>query len=748
MKKSLVVVFGIVLTAVSVLLFWATFQHVQLPRWASPIGIVTTPLRNLSNDYHDFLVRYAAKPAKSDSIAVVDIDEASLAEYGQWPWPRYVLANLTRELFSLGAEVILFDILFAEPDRTSPVHVVEQLNRQYETHASIEHLPENFSNFDVLFAKELAKGKSVLGCYLSESTEGSVAKQRDVMLPKAPPYLSQGSGPFEWSHFAEPARTAIYPLPELFASATGIGSIKAQPDLDNILRRNSLVWQNTSGQLIPSLGLEAVRLFRGAEQGIVHFDATGFINVRIARDVIPTDRFGQILINYRTVDEAGHSFPHLSVRDLLIGKVAQEQVQGKILFVGTSAAAMKDIKAIPLTPDFSGVETHATIVDNVLAGDVIQEPAWMFGCEIMLIGLVGLFLTFLIHKGRPWLSGLITVLVVATAMITSMYLFESKYLLFNPAVLCVAVLAIYTVLTTIRYWQEEADRRRLRNLFGPMVSAKVLRFMEEHPERVKLEGQDVDVTVFFSDIAGFTTMSEKLPAEEVRKLLDRYLGCMNEIIQEHDGFVDKFLGDSVMAVWGAPYPMVQHASHACLAAIDQRDAMESLRPTLKEEFGHEIRIRMGLNSGLVKAGNMGCEDRMQYTVIADAVNQAARFEPLNKIYGTDIMIGASTYELAKDSVEARMLDRLVVKGKSEPVVVYELLGRKGSLSDQEQRFVECYERGLQDHWRQAWEEALEALDQAAAIRSGDPSVLLLTKRIRMFRESPPPVDWQGAHILQ
>ena len=747
MKKSLVIVVGVFLTVTSVFLYLGTTAFEVYPSLVPFITRASAPLRNLSNDYHDFLLRSSPDPVKSDQIGIVDIDEASLSEYGQWPWPRFLLANLTEKLFALGADVILFDIVFAEPDRTSPQRLVRLFNEHYEANAAVVGLSDELSDFDTLFADQLSKGKTVLGCFVSEKTDGATPSQQQLGLAKGPPYhLYREGGGYDFSHFTEVAQMEIYPLPKLVNEASSVGSIKAHEDTDNIVRRKVLVWENAKGQLIPSLALEAVRQYLNVKQVWVHYDEIGVTKVRLGDKVIPTDRRGRIFINYRQVDDLDRSFPYLSVHDILSGNVAEEEVRGKILFIGTSAAVMKDIKATPLTPNFAGVETHATLVDNILAQDILQEPEGMLACQVILICLVGLFLTFLISRGRPWLSGLITVLVITVAIAMSVQLLDRRNWLFNPTVLCASVVLIYTVLITIRYWQEEAQRRRLRTMFGPMVSDKVMRYMEEHPERVSLEGQDVDVTIFFSDIAGFTAISEDLPADQVRRLLDRYLGSMNEIIQQHDGFVDKFLGDAVMAVWGAPYPVQEHAAYACLAALDQRDAMHELREVLREEFDHDVYIRMGVNSGYVKAGAMGCEARNQYTVIGDAVNQAARFEPLNKQYGTDIIIGSSTYELAKRSVSTRMLDRIIVKGKSEPVLIYDLMGKIGTLSEQDRLFAHHYENGLASHWNQAWDDALDALIQAAEIRPNDASVKILTDRILMFKKTPPPANWHGAHV--
>jgi adenylate cyclase len=392
------------------------------------------------------------------------------------------------------------------------------------------------------------------------------------------------------------------------------------------------------------------------------------------------------------------------------------------------------------------VEVHATIIDNVLAGDMLWNPAWMPSVHWSVIIIVGIFLTILISRGRSWISFLVSVLVILLSISASLVMIRRYHLIFHPTWIILSVIIIYTLLTMIKFWQEELQKKQVRDMFGTMVSADVLHYLENNPGSFSLSGTKAEATMFFSDIRGFTTISESLPAGKLSVFLNRYLSPMTDIIMERRGYVDKYEGDLIMAVWGVPYPMKDHAVQACLAAIEQQEKLAAIRPILRAEFGHDIHVRMGINSGTVTAGNMGSDKKFQYTVIGDAVNQAARFEPVNKDYGTLIVVGETTYEEAKDFVEARLLDRIVVQGKTQPIRLYELLARKGSLPPAKMKVVRFYETALQAHWERKWDEAIACLDAGLELDSQDTPSIRLRERVSAYKQTPPPDAWAGEYV--
>ncbi len=517
------------------------------------------------------------------------------------------------------------------------------------------------------------------------------------------------------------------------------------------MRSNPLIWALGPQRIYPSLALEAIRLDRGLNQCMIEYDEGGVVQLRLRDLVIPCTKAGRMVINYRSVraepgSDLASSFPHYSAGGLLDGSIDPTVLTNKIVFVGTSAIGLRDIRATPMAHLFSGVEIHATMVDNIIAGDALSIPNWMDGAQFLAILLVALGMTLLVSRGCSWLSFLLTLLTLGLSMGTAIFLLQERQLVFVPTWTMLSTLLLYPVLTMIRFWQEEQQKKHVREMFGTMVSRDVLRYLEANPESFSLRGERAEATMFFSDVAGFTTISEQMQPDQLTYLLNRYLTPMTDIILAHGGYVDKYEGDAIMAEWGIPFRTDDHAVNACLAAIEQQACLARLRPTLKKEFGHELYVRMGINTGTVTAGNMGSDMRFSYTVMGDAVNFASRLEPINKEYGTQILIGEATAQVARDFIEVRYLDKIVVKGKTKPVKVYELLGKRGSLSEDRQKVVSLYTEALHLHWERRWEEALDRLAIGIGIDPDDGPSHTLHTRITAYRHTPPPDDWQGEYV--
>ena len=714
---------------------------------ASLCFIPSKLLERVSNTAYDVMLRATAVQAQSDALVIVDLDEESLQLLGQWPWPRFRVARLAQTLLDAGASVVVFDVLFAEPDRTSPLQIARIVDEAFGASLAFDGLAEGQGDFDLYFADTLRGRPVVLGCSMRDLRNDG-EKPQVPRMPAAVIQRALDGASAEVLHQRLVSAAAIEsPLPVLASAAAGIGSIDANVDSDNVLRRSSLLWSGPGERLIPSLAIEALRVASGTDSMRLEFDAAGVRSLSVANWTAPVDLFGRMAVNYRRpLSGSDWAFPVLSAHHVLEGVFNPDLVAGRMVLIGTSATGLLDIKATPLRDGVPGVETHATLIDNILAGDALRRPAAMSVLEPGLILMVGLLLTITAMRGRAWVSMLAAALLLVTLPALAWWLMAHLRVVLLPAFPVLSVGLIYPVLASIRYWQEESQRRRVRQMFGAMVSKDVMTFLEEHPETLSLEGRDVDATVFFSDIAGFTTIAERMTAGEVTNLLNRYLSAMNEVIISRKGYVDKYQGDAIMAVWGAPFAVEQHAREACLAALEQMEQTVGLQRELKERFGVEIQVRMGINSGRVKAGNMGSHERMQYTVIGDVVNQAARFEPLNKQYGTGILMGESTYILAGHDVEARLVDRIVVKGKTESVDVYELLCRKGQLAARDRMFIDYYETALRAHWQRDWTTAIAQIDRALAIQPGDVSCLNLRMRVQGYMQKPPALNWSGAFV--
>ncbi len=705
----------------------------------------------LSAKVYDSFISRIHEPPKSGKVVIVDLDDRSLQTLGQWPWSRYLVARLTDRIEACGPSVVAFDIVFPERDRTAPAAIRDDLKRQLGFDVTLQGVPDAFADYDQLFAGSFSNGNVILGCAM-DPCDDMVTEPDATVDPfyDGSHLLTRGPSGLTVNTFLRQSRGVTVSIP-LLRKASQTAFFNAWVDPDNIVRSTPLIWAYGPNRIYPSLALEAIRIDRGIDQCIVQYDSGGMIALRLHDLVIPCTRNGSLVINFRDVNtEAASgfssSFARYSAADILAGKVATNALAGKIVFVGTSAVGLRDIKATPLTGLFSGVEVHATMVDDILAGDALNQPNYDEGIEFVGVLLSGALLTLLIARGRAWLSFVFSVAAVVGVMALGLFLLRRFHLVVMPTWMVLSIIVIYIILTTLRYWQEELHKKRVRNMFGTMVSPTVLHYLENNPGSFSLTGVKADATVFFSDVAGFTTISEQLEPEKVSELLNRYLTPMTDIVMAHGGYVDKYAGDSIMAVWGVPYAMKDHAVQACMAAIEQQARLAEIRPLLCKEFGHDIHVRMGLNSGTVTAGNMGSKNRFSYTVMGDVVNQAARYEPANKFYGTAIMIGEPTFRLARDLIETRLLDRMVVKGKTVPVQIYELLGLKGRVEASLIETACLYEEALNLHWQCDWDGALERLATILAHRPDDGPALHMQERIIAYQVHPPPENWTGEYV--
>jgi len=422
----------------------------------------------------------------------------------------------------------------------------------------------------------------------------------------------------------------------------------------------------------------------------------------------------------------------------------EDELTDKIVFVGLSATGAGDIGPVPIDDNAAFVLVHMTAVSNMLT-QVFVTPLKRSSYYVLMACIWFGFCTFgYLFRPKPYTYFAV---VSAGGYIGAAYACIHAHTYVLPLTAPVIFMAVsYVSDVLIHYFAEEKEKQKIRGMFQTMVSPDVLHYMEDNPDSFSLAGERREATMFFSDVAGFTTISESLTPEDLVQLLNAYLTPMTEIILDHEGYVDKYEGDAIMAEWGVPYPHPEHARLACFAALAQQEQLAIMRQELFERFGHRIVVRMGLNSGTVSAGNMGASRRFSYTVMGDAVNQAARFEPANKDYDTDIIIGASTFDLASDHIDARLLDKIVVKGKTEPIRIYELLGKKNQAGNSKADVVALYEESLQVHWKHDFDAAIEKLENALHIDPEDGPAKALLARVRGYKQNPPARSWQGEYV--
>ena len=694
---------------------------------------------SVSRQAFDVLLRTTARPPQAHAVVMVDIDEESLSELGQWPWPRRILAELTDRLWKGGASVVVFDIVFPEEDRTSPLVAEREWRKVFGTEIRVQGIPSEKSNFDKEFAEALSRGSSILGCYMDLTAVPQTTASSDDLYRGR--YFESG---LSQRDLLPQALGIVSSLAAIRRSAASEAFFNTMPDSDNIIRRTPLIIAFGPDRIYPAMSIDAIRLLSDESTFRITYDneaGRGVSDVRMHELVIPTDANGMLVLNFRSAP-----FPSVSAREVLASPITPDRFLNQIVFVGASAAGLRDLKATPMGAEVPGIAVHATAVDNMLAGDMLREPRWAFHANLLAAAVTGIILILLISHVRAWVGFFIAVACMVMVWAASWWCLKTWRFVFVPGGIVILTAVVYTLMTVVKFWLEERGRRRVRTMFGTMVSGDVLHYMEDHPGSFSLVGRKVEATIQFSDIMNFTTIAENVDPDVLTRLMDRYLTPMSDIIMNRMGYVDKFYGDAIMAVWGAPNIVPDHATQACLAAIDQLDRLDAMRQELAEGFGQEIGIRIGINTGDVTAGNMGSERRYQYTVMGDAVNLASRLQDANKACGTRLIISEATYLQAHDHIEVRLLGPVKVKGRSLPVKAFELLGRKGELSPRMGEVVDLYEEALDLFSRQESSICVQKLEKALTLIPDDGPSKFLLGRVRELQNRPPADAGQAFYL--
>lgn len=689
------------------------------------------------------------KPRAYDPAApvrIVDIDEESLARLGQWPWPRTLLAGLVDRLGAAGAAAIALDAVFAEPDRTSPRRLLELWPdaAAEAVRARIAQLPDN----DQLFAEALGRVSAVTGFVLTDSARGGVPALKAG-------FAFAGDDPLL---FLPAYSGAVVNLPEIEAAASGNGSITGLPDRDGVIRHTPLALR-LGERVYPSLGAEALRVAQGAStyiikssgaSGVYSFgERTGISQIKIGEFPIPTDAFGRVWVHYAG-PQAARFVPAWRVMQ---PDFDATEVEGRIVFVGTSAAGLKDLRTTPLNPTAAGVEIYAEMLEQVFAGDFLERPDFALGLELVYLATLGLLLIVLVPRvGARWCA-LVGAAAIAGAIGGSWHAYTAWHWLLDPVFPSLAVLAVYIVQTGIIFLRTEAERRWVRSAFGRYISPAVVSRLAEHPERLALGGEMREMTVMFSDIRDFTARAEQLDAQGLTRFINRYLTPMTECVLAHQGTVDKYIGDCVMAFWNAPLDDPDHRRHACRTALAMRARLADLNAAWAEEArtagsGFDpLRIGIGLNTGLCCVGNMGSDQRFDYSVLGDDVNLASRLEGLSKLYGVDIIAS----ETALDGVSGLAvleLDLIRVKGRSRPVRIFHLLGDEShATTGAFARLSSTHDAMLRAYRTCDWNGADDALARCRDTAGPTlvPLYLFYARRIAAFRVQAPASDWDGVY---
>ena len=723
-------------------------------------------------------VRFAlrGKRPSDPRIVIVGIDDKTLQTIGSFPLPRNNYALLVQQLKQGGASVIAFDETFPTAASSEALDVLARLRSEIATSAranrqttqqlrnKVQQL-EQQSDYDAQFAATLKDaGNVVLGHRFGN--EGSDAKLAEayynIVWAKSFPQVikaKSGNHDFNLDRAWVQAGGTVYAgveanLPKLAEAAASYGFFNIAQDADGTVRHALLVIRYQDQDFFPSLALQVLRQYENIpdQQIAAYIAADGLERIQFGNHELHPWQDGTALINY-----VGpyRSYPHYSMIDVIQGKLPADAFRDKIIFVGPTALGLGDLRTTPFKQDsaYMGVEINANILDNLLH---TAEPGRTFLIrgfneeivDIVFIILFGLGLGSLFGRTRP-LTATVMVLAALAAFFGFVYFgFAHWGRWYSFVVPAATLVASYASITSFRVITEERDKRKIRRTFSQYLSPGVIALIEKDPnEYIRPGGEVKDLTVMFSDIRDFTTLSEGLTPDELVNLLNQYLSAMTDILFRNLGTLDKYIGDAIMAFWGSPFPQPDHAARACTCALEMIASLEKLNQKWVEQGGRPIAIGIGLNTGPVNVGNMGSDKRLAWTVMGDNVNLASRLEGMTKQYRSRIIISESTYDQVADQFVAREVDRIRVKGKKLPVVIYELLAPI-SKADAYAALLEKYNAALDVYRSQNWPEATGMFGELLAEYPDDgPTQVLLQRCIEFLEEAPEP-NWDGVYVMK
>jgi adenylate cyclase len=687
------------------------------------------------------------QPRKSDfrPVLIVDIDEASLAAQGQWPWPRTLIADLITALSERGAVAIGFDVAFPELDRVSPAVAAESFRGLDDvTRDRLRALPSN----DQVLAETLARSRVILG----QSGFRLVSQDPGLTAPVQTGFATLGGDP---KPFLVSFPHLLRNVAILENAAAGRGLFSLRPEQDGIVRRVPMV-MNAEGVMVPSLTLDMLRVVTGSGAILIRTDQAGVKAVAVPGLEIPTDRNGQLWVHFSPHD----SKRYVSAKDVLEGRLPKERVEGKLVLLGTSATGLLDLKATPVHPAMPGVEIHAQILENILTKAVLVAPSWTLAAEMALAVVVSLAIIWLapiLGAGAVFFFG---ALVAAGVVGVAWYCYSQLHILFDFTFPLLATSTIYLMLVFTNYIKAQSERKQIRSAFSQYLSPALVEQLAQSPDMLVLGGEERVMTILFSDIRGFTTISElyKHDPQGLTSLMNRFLTPLTNVIIDRKGTIDKYIGDAIMAFWNAPLPDPEQEANACEAMLDmleQVDELNRVRRAEAEAAGQNfvpLEIGIGVNTGPCVVGNMGSDLHFNYSVLGDTVNLASRLEGQTKTYAVPIIAGARTAKAVQGRFAVLEIDFLQVKGKTEPELVYTILGREDvAQTPRFQKLRDANAMMLTAYRNQNWTGALEAILLCKEVGRDfglEEFYNRYVARIRALLDSPPDADWNGVYAAE
>ena len=713
----------------------------------APPSLVGSSTERIGFLIFDAYQRLSPRPYAEVPVKVVDIDEETVRRFGQWPWPRTDIARLTDALAKSGAATIAFDIVFSEPDRTSPRALADRLPVDDRSRSALRAMPDN----DAVLAQSFAQAPVVAGFFLTHD-------QPNARVAAKAGFAVSGSQPDRLPEFGN----AVAPLPGIARAASGLGFVSIVPDSDAIVRKVPLVARN-GGSLVPALSVEALRVAQGAGSFIMKSsDGSGelggggeMVSMKIGAFEVPTTPAGELWVHY-SEPVAERVVPAWKILSgALSSDEMRRQFEGRIVFVGAGAIGLRDLVSTPLRDRELGVMVHAEAAEQMILGHYLVRPDWAPGLELALLLALGIGLAAVLPRLGALRGALLGGLAIAIVGWGSWYAFSAHRFLLDPTWPALAVALAYLVQTILTFYREERQRAYIHHAFDRYLSPELVNRIADDPHLLELGGAEREMSVLFCDIRSFSRISERLSAEEVIAFLVRFLTPMTDLLLSHKATIDKYIGDAILAFWNAPLDDPDHHVHAARAALAMQVELKRLNRRMIERgdgsWPGEVKIGIGLNSGLCCVGNIGSERRLSYSLIGDPVNLASRLEGLSKLYGVDIVIGADMRRHVP-GFAILPLDCVRVMGRDSPEQIYVLLGDEALARDARFTAVAAKHQAMIDAYHARQFEVAAALlsenEQAAAEFGLTALTLLYAKRVEEFSRQPPPPDWDGVFDIR
>jgi adenylate cyclase len=714
MKKQLRKIFyGALMGLLAVVLVWIFANHI--------LGNLMEIYESKTYDWR-IQQRYTQKPTVED-VVIIDIDGLAVSELGKYTqWPRKYHYKVMKFLKEAGVAGVGLDILY-DKDSWRP-------------------------DDDKKFVDEVrASSNTFTALYFAEADPDNF-RYKMTKPPK----------PFDFERYSYQISAADMPrfkeeerleteFFELANAGAGAGHVNFNGDMDGVIRKIHL-FTRFANRLYPSLGFGMYLKMIGTDSlAFTKKNILSLFSQNEKQADIPVDDKGNMLINY---EGPFKTFRYISFYDVLMAKergLEPDFLKGKVVFIGTSLAGLFDLRTTPLQQAFPGVEIHANIFYTLMQQKFTERQTRLHSFFVMAI--LGIILGVLLNYTGPLLSVFISFLVGLAYILVAAILYFNHQLWIDIVNPVITLFFTFSFVYLYRYMTEEKNKKFIRTTFSHFVTKSVVDELLANPDKIKLGGEKKVCTVLFSDVAGFTTISERLKPETLVKLLNEYLTAMTNIVFKYDGMLDKYEGDAIMAVFGAPIDQENHAYNACAAALEMQNTLNDMRKLWKKQGRPELNARIGLNSGPMVVGNMGSETRFDYTVMGDAVNLGARLESANKEYGTNIMMGENSYQMAKDYILARPLDLLRVKGKNKPVKVYELVADlKKRPAKELMQTIDLFQKGFENYVQQNWDWAINYFEQALTLTPEDSPSRRYIERCKVFKQTPPADNWDGVFVMK